>query len=187
VSKRCLEGYSGGSRLPQLIITAVGPDHPGIVGRLTGRLQDAGGNILDSRMVNLRGQFAVVMLLECPPGSVDELERSLPQTGIDMGLTLHVNRQMPPSQAVAGVPMKLKTYSMDQPGIVHRITTALQAHGVNIEELTSRQESAPFMGTPLFLMEMRLTIPADVPMRKLRAELETLCDQMNCSLDFEPA
>ena len=50
--------------MSQLIITAVGPDRPGIVGELTGHLHSAGGNILDSRMVNLRGQFAIVLLIE---------------------------------------------------------------------------------------------------------------------------
>jgi glycine cleavage system transcriptional repressor len=40
--------------MPQMIITAVGPDRPGIVGELTGELHSAGANILDSRMVNLR-------------------------------------------------------------------------------------------------------------------------------------
>ena len=50
--------------MPQLILTAVGPDHPGLVGQLTGHLHAAGANILDTRMVNLRGRFAVLILLE---------------------------------------------------------------------------------------------------------------------------
>jgi glycine cleavage system transcriptional repressor len=173
--------------MTQLIITALGPDRPGIVGELTGHLQVGGGNILDSRMVNLRGQFALVVLLECAEEAAGQLEAALPARAESMGLKLNIARQAPPKQAVAGVPMRLKTYSMDQPGIVHRVTSVLQNHGVNIEELTSRQESAPFMGTPLFLMEMRVTVPADVPMRKLRGELDGLCDSLNCSLDFEPA
>jgi glycine cleavage system transcriptional repressor len=173
--------------MTQLVFTAVGPDRPGIVGELSGHLQAAGGNILDSRMVNLRGQFALVMLLECPQPQAEQLQRSLPDAARRMGLSLAITPQSPAAAPVAGVPMKLKTYSMDQPGIVHRITSLLHTHGVNIEDLTSRQESAPFMGTPLFLMEMRVTVPATIPMRKLRQELETLCDSLNCTLDFEAA
>ena len=173
--------------MTQLVLTAVGPDRPGLVGEITGHLQSAGGNILDSRMVNLRGQFALVLLMEAEPAAVDALEKTLPATLEAMGLKLTVTRQSPLRQPVAGVPMKLKTYSMDQPGIVHRITSVLHSNGVNIEELSSRQESAPFDGTPLFLMEMRVTVPPAMPIRKLRAELEALCDSLNCSLDFEPA
>src|SRR5690606_38545774 len=33
----------GGSIMTQLLISAVGPDRPGIVGELTGKLHDAGG------------------------------------------------------------------------------------------------------------------------------------------------
>jgi glycine cleavage system transcriptional repressor len=85
------------------------------------------------------------------------------------------------------VPYRLKTYSSDQPGIVHRVTDLLRAHGVNIEDLTTRQESAAFAGTPLFTMELLLTVPPTLAVRKLRTELEAMCDQINCDMDLEPA
>ena len=88
---------------------------------------------------------------------------------------------------MSGLPFKLKTYSLDQPGIVHRISDALRIRGVNIEELATRQESAPFAGTTIFTMEMRLTVPPEVPIRELRSELQSLADLLNCDLDFEPA
>jgi glycine cleavage system transcriptional repressor len=82
---------------------------------------------------------------------------------------------------------KLKTYSLDQPGIVARLTSVLRQHGVNIEELSAWQESAAFAGSPLFLTEMRLTVPPEVPVRQLRTDLETLCSQLNCDVDLEPS
>jgi glycine cleavage system regulatory protein len=36
-------------------------------------------------------------------------------------------------------------------------------------------------------MEMRLTVPSRVSIHELRAELQALCDTLNCDLDFEPA
>ena len=89
--------------------------------------------------------------------------------------------------AEKGIPFKLKTYSLDQPGIIHRVSDLLREFGVNIEDLAARQESAPFAGTPLFLMEMRLTIPPTVSISALRTKLTTLCDSLNCDVDFEPA
>jgi len=171
----------------QLIITAVGPDRPGLVGEFAGVITNAKGNILDSRMVNLRGQFALVVLLECPADLAETMKTHLQDAAKNLNLHMEIQMQAPPAASTAGAPMKLKTYSMDQPGIVHRITRVLQFHAVNIEELSCRQESAPFMGTPLFLMEMRVTVPPSVSIRKLREELEVLCDTLNCSLDFEPA
>ena len=173
--------------MSQVIITAIGPDRPGLVGELSGHVHSAGGNILDSRMVNLRGQFALMMLIEGDESAVKKLGGELPGVGNKLGLKLTTSAQGAPAKAVAGVPFKLKTYSMDQPGIVHRVTHLLQGHGVNIEELSARQESAAFAGSPLFVMEMKVTVPPAVAVRKLRVELEALCDQLNCDVDLEPA
>ena len=173
--------------MAQWIITAVGPDRPGLVGELTGYLHEAGANLLDSRMVNLRGQFALVLLMEATDEAGAALAQSLPRTAEEMGLRLSLTEQSGAGRAAAGVPFVLKTYSMDQPGIVARVTDLLQSHGVNIEDLTTRQESAAFAGTPLFLMEARLTVPPGVAVRTLRGELEALCDALNCDVDLEPA
>jgi len=173
--------------MAQIIITAVGPDKPGLVGELTGVVATGGGNILDSRMVNLRGQFAMILLVEGDAPSVATLHASLHAAGDRTGLAVTVREQGPATVSVQGVPYKLRTYSMDQPGLVHRITDLLRARGVNIEDLVTRQQSAAFAGTPLFIMEMKVTVPPGVPIRQLRTELEAACERMNCDLDLEPA
>ena len=103
-----------------------------------------------------------------------------------------MNLAVAPQDAAAkpqasGIPYKLKTYSMDQPGIVARLTGVLRSLGVNIEDLSARQESAAFAGSPLFLTEMRLTVPAGVPLAKLRSELQSVGNELNCDIDLDPA
>jgi glycine cleavage system transcriptional repressor len=172
--------------MSQLIITAVGPDRPGIVGELTSHLHAAGGNILDSRMVNLRGEFAMMILLEvADAAAARRLSSELPSVGERMSLRIDVTSQRPAAQAVGGMRYRLKTYSMDQPGIVARLTGVLRALGVNIEELSARQESAAFAGSPLFLTEMRLTVPPTVSPGALRRELETIGNELNCDVDLD--
>ncbi len=173
--------------MKQWIVTAVGPDRPGLVGELTGHLHAGGANLLDSRMVNLRGQFAIVLLLEADDAGSAAISQSLPPAAEKMGLKLFIAPQQPQAKQPGGVPYRLKTYSSDQPGIVHRVTDLLRSHGVNIEDLSTRQETAAFAGTPLFTMELLMTVPAGVTMRKLRADLEALCDEINCDVDLEPA
>jgi glycine cleavage system transcriptional repressor len=171
----------------QMIVNAIGPDQPGIVGKFTGILHEGGANILDSRMVNLRGQFAIILLFEAEEASAANLRSALPNQAEAMGLRLTLVETATPTNVAPGIPFRLKTYSMDQPGILHRVSEALRAHGVNIEDLAAHQESAPFSGTPLFLIEMRLTVPSTVPIRELRTKLQSLCDSLNCDFDFEPA
>ena len=173
--------------MAQLIISAVGPDRPGIVGELTGHLHSIGGNILDSRMVNFRGEFALMVLLELPDAAAAQLSKELPRLGESMRLSLSLTPQEQRPPAVAGLRYQLKTYSMDQPGIVAKLTNLLRQHGVNIEDLVAHQESAAFAGSPLFTTEIQMTVPPSVPLRKLRDELEALCNELNCDVDLEPA
>jgi glycine cleavage system transcriptional repressor len=173
--------------MPQLILNALGPDRPGIVGQFTGHLHAAGANILDSRMVNLRGQFAIILLIEAESASLEKLRQSLPALAEQIGLRLTLTDAAPAATPVKGIPFKLKTYSLDQPGIIHKISDLLREQGVNIEELSARQESAPFAGDPLFLMEMRLTLPAGASIQNIRSKVQSLCDTLNCDVDFEPA
>lgn len=171
--------------MDQLIVNAIGPDRPGIVGQFTGHLHDAGANVLDSRMVNLRGQFAIILLIEADGAKLAEIRQSLPTAAEQMGLRVTLTDGQPPAAPVRGIPFKLKTYSLDQPGIVHRVSDVLRQYGVNIEELSARQESAPFAGTPLFLMEMRLTVPPSVSIQTVKSKLQALCDSLNCDMDIE--
>jgi glycine cleavage system transcriptional repressor len=173
--------------MAQLVISAVGPDKPGIVGQLTGHLHSGGANILDSRMVNLRGQFAIILLIEAEESAIAAITQTLPESARQIGIGVtFVPQEGGSAQKVAGVPYRIKTYSMDQPGIVHRVTEVLRKHGVNIEELEARQESAAFAGTALFIMEMRVTVPREVGIKALRGELEAECEKINCDLDMEP-
>ena len=118
-----------------------------------------------------------MVLLEA--ADVAGIKKALPTVASGMGLTVHLAEQGAGAavKGRGGMPFKLKTYSLDQPGLVHRISEVLHSHGVNIEELSARQESAAFAGDPLFIMEMRLTVPAAVAVRKLRAELEAVCER----------
>jgi glycine cleavage system transcriptional repressor len=173
--------------MAQFIISALGPDRPGIVGELTAHLHSAGGNILDSRMVNLRGEFAIMILLELSDAAAGgKLAAELPAVGKRMNLQLSATPQESAARPRGGIPYRLKTYSMDQPGIVARLTGVLRGLRVNIEELTAKQESAPFAGSPLFVTEMLVTVPANVAIAKVRAELETVGNELNCDVDLDP-
>ena len=86
-----------------------------------------------------------------------------------------------------GVPFRLRTYAMDQPGLVHKITDLLQRHGINVEELETRSLPRPETGAPLFSMELLMTVPSTVQIKIVRQELETLCDELNCDVEVQPA
>jgi len=170
----------------ELVVTAVGPDRPGLTSEFSGHLASAGANLADSRMVNLRGQFALLALVEGSPEVLEAVKKRLEGAASTMGLAIGFSgaARTPPR---AGVPFRLKTYSMDQPGIVHKITSYLREHEINVEELETRLESAPFMGTPVFTMEILMLVPREKSVKALRRALEELGDSLNCDVDIDPA
>jgi glycine cleavage system transcriptional repressor len=177
--------------MQELVITAVGPDRPGLVGKLTGPLYEAAVNVADSRMVNLRGQFAVILLAEVPTKSVEAVQESMLMLAEELGLTItfrgHEVNESQRRPTTLGVPYRLRTYAMDQPGLIHRITDLLQRFGINVEELSTRSTPRPETGAPLFSMDMLMTVPASVHVKKVRSELEALCDDLNCDVEIQPA
>jgi glycine cleavage system transcriptional repressor len=173
----------------QLVITAVGPDRKGLVGEFTGHVHKVGANLADSRMVNLRGHFALLVLVEGEPSVLEKVRAELRESAPSMGLTVTFSEQpaQPAGEKEPGIHFRLKTYSMDQPGIVHRVTKFLQEQGINIEELETKLDSAPFMGTDVFTMEILMSVPKKVSVKALRRGVEELGDTLNCDIDLDPA
>ena len=174
--------------MAQIILTAVGADRPGLVADLTKHVHEAAASLADSRMVNLRGHFALLAMIEGDDEQIAAVRRTLEADAKAMGLRLEIESVTGAGPRAPGmVPYRLKTYSVDQPGIVARITDVLRKHEVNVEELETRVESAPFAGTPLFLLEAVVTLPKGASVRKLRDDLSALGDTMGCDVDLDPA
>lgn len=173
--------------MQEIVITAVGKDRAGLVDELTGFLLEAGANMADSRMVNLRGRFALIALIECNDEQAARIIEQGPAVGERIGLKVSVAPQGDAKAGAGdGVPYRVKAYAMDQPGLVHRITHFLHQQGVNIEELQTRLAPGSYTGTPLFTLDLRMTIPTSVKPKQLRTQLEELCDSLNCDVDVEP-
>lgn len=170
----------------ELVVTAVGPDRPGIASDFTGHVRAVGANLADSRMMNLRGQFALLALVEGEAEALDRLRSRLAETAATLGLRIEFSTGSRTPER-SGTPFRLKTYSMDRPGIVHKVTTYLRDQGINVEELTTRLESAPFMGSPVFTLEILMLVPDAMSVKTLRRALEDLGDGLNCDVDLDPA
>ncbi len=174
--------------MQELVICAVGPDRPGLVDELTGLLHERGANIGESRMVNLGGQFALLLEAAAPADLVDNLAQAARDRAQALGMTVTVTRSGVASATIEhGRAMRLLVSAMDQPGIVHRVTHVLHQLGANVEDLTTRREPGAYTGTPLFRMELAMTLPGNARVRELRSRLEELCDSLNCDFELRPA
>jgi glycine cleavage system transcriptional repressor len=173
--------------MQDLVISAVGPDRPGIVDALSAALSGQQASIADSRMVNLRGRFALVMLIQAPDDRAAAAQSALEQAARSLGLNASIQLIAPTEAASSrdAVPYRIRTYAMDQVGLVHRITHVLHLLQANIEDLATRLEHAPHTGAPIFSMDMVISLPRHTPLKRLREDLETLCAELNCDLDID--
>jgi glycine cleavage system regulatory protein len=160
-----------------LVLTIVGPDRPGIVRLLSDRIGEHGGNWLQSRMANLAGQFAGIVLLELPAARVDALIRALAQLEAD-GLRIIVSRGADAGAARRDRRLQLELIGHDRPGIVREISHALASRGVSIEELATDCISGSMSGESLMRATAQLRVPAQVATAELREALEALANDL---------
>ena len=168
------------SGVQHAVFTAIGPDHPGLVDEVTRFVADCGGNLEDSRMVNLRGQFAMMMLVAGSAEVVQRLRDGLGELQSVTGVHAEVRAAAAgrPSSAAA-LPYKLSTWAMDHPGLMQSVAHLLGELGVNIESAETSLRPAPYTNAPLFEMELVLALPQSVPVAGLREALGRLCDELN--------
>ncbi len=171
------------------ILTAIGADRPGLVDEVSQFIFARGGNIEDSRMVNLRGQFAIMVLI----GGSDEAVRTIERELDALAQNSRLHAEVRPAQADKApaardaIPYRLTATAIDQQGLVHRFAHVLRELGVNIESLDTRLAAAPYTGAPVFEMELVISIPRAVSLSKLREQLGKLCDELNIDWQLEPA
>jgi glycine cleavage system transcriptional repressor len=166
--------------LHHAVLTAVGDDRPGLVDEVTRYITDRGGNLEDSRMVNLRGQFAMMMLVAGDDEAMSRLHDGL--GGLRRSSSVHAELRPADAgtvQRTPALPFRLNTWAMDHPGLMQSVSHLLGELGVNIESVDSSLRPAPYTNTPLFEMELVLAVPATTQVAELRERLGDLCDEMN--------
>jgi glycine cleavage system transcriptional repressor len=162
------------------VLTALGADRPGLVSEVTRFISERGGNLEDSRMLNLHGQFAMMMLVS---GSDEVVERLRADLGaLDRDSRIHAElteADIGRSTTAAAMPYRLTASAMDHPGLVQSVARVLGSLDVNIESVDTTLQPAPITGVPLFEMEFVVSVPPGTPLTKLREALGRVCDALN--------
>jgi len=159
-----------------LVVTVIGKDRPGLVESVSGAVEAHGGSWVESRMSRLAGQFAGILRASVPAANVDALTKALKALRSD-GLRVVIERgfEGPPEE---GNVILLDLIGSDRPGIVHKISEALAARGVNVDELDTQCDGAPWSGDALFKAKARLRAPKSLDLDRLRESLEAIAGDL---------
>jgi glycine cleavage system regulatory protein len=160
--------------MKDLTLTLIGPDKTGIVASLAQIATSLGGNWLDSRMMRLGGTFSGIVRISIPDSEVgtfsSEAVRFLTENDFQYSLV----PTSPGDGSVSGGRVNLTLSGQDHPGIVHGIFSTFKEAGVNVEELSTGLQAAPWSGTPVFEARARLFVPDGISVDALLASLEAI-------------
>lgn len=170
----------------QLVIAAIADDRAGLVDQISGWILDCGGNIVDSRMMAIGGQFATLLLVSGDSDSLAKLETEQSQAQDRIGMSLHIKRTEPKEHAKHLLPYSVKVESLDHPGIVHGLANFFSKRQINIHDLSTSTYSAAHSGAPMFSVQMTIDLPTDASSQTVRQEFLAYCDQLNLDAAMEP-
>jgi len=122
---------------PFVVITATGKDTPGLTTEITELISNAEGNIVDIEAFNMRGLFAIFMIVDCRVMSVslESLRHQLMDLGKKIGLDVNIE-PLPAGRRKSGKKLVLlTTLGTDRSGIVANVSRFLSQNNVNIERI----------------------------------------------------
>ena len=179
-------------------VTAVGADRPGIVAAVTGAFADHGCNLEDSSMTILRGQFAMMLVVDAPAGvGQGALEAALagPAAALDLVVTVRpadepVGRADPSDDPCAdpsdeAVSWTVSVHGADHPGIVHGVAGLLAERQVNIVDLSTRVVGTP--ESPVYTMLLEVTLPPGADPQEFGRQLDAKAAELGVTCRLHPS
>lgn len=166
------------------IITFIGDDRPGLVEALSRVIENNGGNWLESRLSQLGGKFAGLVLVSLPNDSGAALEADLKGLS-DSGLSVRVTAASAVASVSSGRTITLTVIGPDRLGIVREISRALARRQVNVVEMDSHVASAPMSAELMFSARIDAEIPADLDLDDLQDNLDEIANHMTLEIELE--
>lgn len=170
------------------IVTFIGDDRPGLVELLSGVIERNGGNWQESRLAQLGGKFAGLILVALPADGGPSLEAELAglaASGISVRVTPAEHSAGKQSIAAPGRDITLTVIGPDRRGIVREISHALAQQRINVLEMESEVRSAPMSAEMIFSARLTARIPESTDLDDLRDTLDVIANAMTLEIDLE--
>lgn len=166
------------------IVTFISADRPGLVEELAGAIESGGGNWLESKLAQLGGQFAGLILISCPATSAPSLQQQL-EASLGEKCTISVTATGQAATPAPGRDITLSVMGPDRQGIVKEVSSALAQRQINVVRLNSDVVSAPMSAELLFQAHIEARIPEGADLDQLSVSLEEIANQMTLDIDWE--
>lgn len=165
------------------IITFIGDDRPGLVEQLSSVIENNGGNWHESRLSQLGGKFAGLILVSLPADTGPALEADLGVLAAS-GLSVRVTPTSDKKAPVPGRDITLTVLGPDRPGIVREISSALALRQINVLEMDSQVDSAAMSAEMIFRASIKAWTPEKTDLEDLANTLDEIANHMTLEIDL---
>ncbi|MBA7657002.1 Phosphoserine phosphatase SerB2 [subsurface metagenome] len=172
-----------------ITLSAIGVDSPGLVSKITTKIFQMSGNIIDVEEICRRGLFSISLIIDFSASekSMDEITHTLKpienETGLKVILGIHDEDE------ITGLTEKenyiVTVLGIDQPGIIANISTFFWKYNINIEDCRMIARGKFFaMEMVIDTSKMITESPYshDEAIEKMKDELKDLCTGLNQSV-----
>ena len=164
-----------------IIISALGPDRPGIVSELSKVITNSNANISESRMIRLGGDFTMMILASTTQENIDLLLSNLNEINEIIIHTHATNVELEDHELSEA---KIVLGGTDNEGLVYSLTEKLSEHDINIIEMNTGVVNAPMSGAALFLLNALISYNKN-KLDNLKEELTKLSDELDVDIVIE--
>ncbi len=164
-----------------LSLSAIGKDKTGIVSSISEILFKLGCNIEDSTMTLLSGQFAVILLLDCPKNSdISKIKRSLNSSMKKLGLSYSLTEVDKPKINKKNFgDYIIAVYGSDRVGIVYNVSKYLADKKINITDVQTKISGKK---DKVYIMLLEVNIPKTLKIEIVKQNLKQLAKKLNVEI-----
>ena len=168
-----------------LVITLIGRDEIGIVDKVTNIILKYHGNIIESKMARLGGEFVMLLQVDVAKNDLKLLEETITQFE-DQGYKVFYKETVVDTRDKFNgwLPYEIIVTGADHEGIINQVTHQLAKNGMNVESIDTKISSAPMSGTALFSMNAVVMAPPKKTIQTWAEELDEVATEMNVDIDI---
>ena len=133
------------------MLTLVGKDQTGIVAKISSAIFETGGNLGETSMIRLGGNFSVMMMVQ-GDDDITPLESAVASVAKELSLRMHFDQIDASLHDRYQPDVDITVYGADRAGIVAKVTSALANAGLHI--LDMQTVVAGESDNPIYIMQI---------------------------------
>ncbi|MBR9727242.1 glycine cleavage system protein R [Shewanella intestini] len=168
-----------------MVVTAMGVDRPGLVGKISNLVSVCECDIVDSRMGLFGNEFTLIMMISGSWSSITQIETRLPSLSVELELMTVMKRtsKHTPQNYISRI--EVSFYGEDQRGTMNTITQFLHERSLDLAAVRSHADEHNDKGIHTQTILLSINIPEKVDLATLENSIHDLANQLQLDCNIK--